>query len=210
MNGFMHKTDVREVTIFWKELGRLKNMWRPGFTLLEVLFVIVLIGFMLAALSPVLFRPRPGYQRAKFVDELSNLIADGYLGALELGVLHRVVFDIEKNEVRVEKSTQKKDIQGNVIFEQLTGDYLTTQLQWPENLEIENFYVNRKEELLSGPSVQMKKIWFFITPDGMSQEVTINILDKNDITAQGKSAEMSLVINPFTVQLQMYEIFQRP
>lgn len=184
-----------------------RSQGRSGFTLIELAIVIGIMGMLLALISPVLFRPRPGEQREKFVDELSRVVADGFLGALESGMLHRVVFDLVAREVRVEQSTGKTDIQGTMKFEPALG---SVALVLPDNLQIKNFYVNRHDELVQAAGAETKKIWFYITPGGTGQEVTINMLDMNALDAQGKPAQLSIVLNPFSMQLMTYGTFQKP
>lgn len=162
---------------------------------------------MTTILIPNLPRLSPGYQRRAFITELNNLLMFAWRNALTSQRVHKLLFDFKKRTVRVqvemeEKGTEKK-------FYDLQTQYIKTYYQWPENIAIKQLFV-AKEEQLQRPGIKTETTWFFVVPEGMSQEVIINAVDTNDLDAQGKEKQIGLVINPFTVQLSVYDIFQKP
>ena len=49
-------------------------------------------------------------------------------------------------------------------------------IYYPKHLEVKNFYVAGKDELMENA----KQSWFFITPLGITQEVVINLEDNSN------------------------------
>jgi len=178
-----------------------------GFSFLELMVVILLLGIMATVLVPNLQRLRPGYQRRLFITELNSLLLFAWRNALITQRVHRLLFDIGKRVVRVQAEVEEKGKEKE--FYDLQTQYIKTYYQWPENIIIKELFVG-KEEQLQRPGMKTESTWFFLVPEGMSQEVIINALDTNDTDAQGKEKQIGLVINPFTVQLSAYEIFQKP
>ncbi len=180
---------------------------KSGLSFLELIVVILLLGIMATVLIPNLSRLRPGYQRRAFVTELNNLLMFAWRNALITKRVHRLLFDIKKRVVHVQVETQEKGKEK--AFYAVQTQYIKTYYQWPENITIKQLFVG-KEEQLQRPGIKTETVWFFVVPEGMSQEVIINALDASDSDVQGKEKQIGLVINPFTVQLSTYETFQKP
>ena len=162
---------------------------------------------MATILIPNLQRIRPGYQRRSFIVELNNLLMFAWRNALITQSVHRLLFDIKKRVIHVQIEIEEKGKEKN--FSDVPTQYVKTYYQWPENITIKQLFVG-KEEQLQRPGIKTETVWFFIVPEGMSQEVIINALDASDSDVQGKEKQIGLVINPFTVQLSTYETFQKP
>ena len=52
-------------------------------------------------------------------------------------------------------------------------------------------------------------VWFYIIPEGMTQDVVLNFIDTND-AYDGHPRQVGLVLNPFTAQFKEYDEFQKP
>ena len=52
-------------------------------------------------------------------------------------------------------------------------------------------------------------VWFFIIPDGLTQEVTINFVDYDDMLPNGDARQFGLVLNPFSAQFKLYDTFKQ-
>ena len=46
-------------------------------------------------------------------------------------------------------------------------------------------------------------------PDGMAQDVIINLVDTKDFLPDESARPVGLVLNPFSVQLKEYDTFQK-
>lgn len=179
-----------------------------GFTLIELVVAIMVIAIIATIVAPNLIRRRPAYERQEFFDKLTGLVALAYLEGSRTGKIHRIFIDLTQKKVRLEHETEKKRAR-ETVYEPVKYSYLTTEFAWPENLEIKNFYIKQRDEMATAGSVT-NTVWFYVTPDGVAQEVTINILDNRDLDEQGRATPVSLVLNPFTLRFTIYNEFQRP
>ncbi len=182
-------------------------MHRPGFTLIELLIAIAIIGIMAAAVAPYLqFKP-PGYERKQFVTRLNSLMQLGWQQAVITGKVHRVVFDFKQKEMTLEKDVSTNPDAKKPNFEPVKGMIADTTFKISKAIEIKNFYIEKVDELVRFTGGKTTSSWFYIIPDGMTQQVTINFNDKDN--PEGKPLSYSLVLNPFTAQFKEYDEFKR-
>ncbi len=177
---------------------------KKGFTFLELIVVIAILGILATIIVPN-FRPRnPEYQRKQFIDQFNSLLQIGWQNALATGKVQKIIFN--KKNISLESETEKKSTSGESKFEPIKVRFLKTNLEVPENFEIKNLYVGAKDEMKS--LIEGKgKIWFYITPDGLAQNVILNIFEN---ISDSIKYELSLVLNPFSVQFKEYDKFQKP
>lgn len=167
-----------------------------GFSLLEIMIVLAIIGLSLTVVIPRLSRG-DNKQFDELIASLQALVQVGYTNALVTGQIHRVFFDIEHNRIRLEKSTGKVNAQGKFDFEPLKISYVKTDFTLDDRFEIRHFVIQGKDEMSQAIGITTNEMWFFIMPEGLTQEVTMSIYD----TLQDK--EKTLVMNPFTAQLKV-------
>ena len=184
---------------------------KSGFSFLELIVVIAILGIIAAIVVPN-FRPRlPGYERKQFVDHLNALMQVGWQNAVATRKLHRVVFDLTKRNVSIETSTGKKSPRNEEVFASIKTRFLNTVYEWPlDTFEFTNFYIGNRDEIKLTLKNGRGRIWFFITPEGLAQSVVINLVDVKEATALVKGKEFSLVLNPFSAQFKEYDAFQKP
>lgn len=181
-------------------LGRAKK----GFSLLEIMVVILLLGIVATIVIPNLQQRIPGHKRKAFISELNTLMALGWQDALASQKTIRVFFDIDKRVVSLESEERRKS-SDEVVYKPLLQAYRSNSYEWPDQIEIKNFYIDSLDEL-NQPDRKTSSLWFYIMPEGLSQNVIINIED----TSQTPPIRLGLVLNPFTVQLKEYDTFQKP
>ncbi|MEX0940272.1 MAG: type II secretion system protein [Candidatus Babeliales bacterium] len=181
---------------------------KKGFTFLELVVVIMLIGLLATIVVPNLQNVIPGYKRKEFLSRLTGLVRLSWQQALITQRAHRVLFDLEKRIVQVEIESEKKDKKAKPLFEPIKISYLNSTYQWTENIEIKQFFVEGKE-LIARPGIKTEQVWFYIAPDGLAQEVIINFVDTAQLDA-GRPTTISLVLNPFSAQFREYDTFQKP
>lgn len=182
---------------------------KKGFTFLELVVVIMILGVMATIIVPNLQRLSPRYKRNEFLSQLGALVRLSWQQALITQKVHRVFFDVEKRIVRVDCVTEKKDKAGSPDFQPVSIAYLNTSYQWSPALEFKQFYIG-KDEMLARPGIKTDQIWFYTVPDGLAQDVIINIVDIGETDAQGKPVRIGLVLNPFSAVFKEYEEFQKP
>lgn len=188
-----------------------KNVSR-GFTFIELVIVLAIIGVLATAIVPNFKRLWPGYQRKQFVDYMNSLMQVTWHNAIVTNRLHKINFDLEKREISVEIQGDKKpNFIGDAPFLPMNSSYMKTKYQWePETFEFKNFYIAKRDEISLTLRGKSGKIWFFITPEGLAQPVILNIYDLKNAPPGQRGTEFSLVLNPFLVQFKAYENFQKP
>jgi prepilin-type N-terminal cleavage/methylation domain-containing protein len=173
-----------------------------GFSLLEIVVAILLIGIMAALVVPRLSR-RGTKPEDEFTNGLSVLTQVASTNALLTGKLHRLLFDFKRALVELQQEREEKGAQEKK-FEPVKVDYLKTTIPWPDALELGNFYIGGKDEVGRGMGVSTPQVWFFVSPDGLAQDVVINLQNRET------HAQRGLVINPFTAQFTVHHEFQKP
>jgi len=184
---------------------------KSGFLLIELLVVMVLIGIMTAVVLPNLQQRVPGHKRQVFVAQMNALLKFATDRALVTNAVHRLLVDFANKKVTLQAETAaskaKTAAKYEPEFEPVKATGLLTTLPWPSGIEVRNFYIQGEDEFAKRKSTE--EIWFFIMPNGLTQDVIINIADANDKT-DGKARQVGLVLNPFTAQFKLYDTYQKP
>jgi prepilin-type N-terminal cleavage/methylation domain-containing protein len=174
--------------------------FKAGFTFVELVIALALLALLAVVVVPR-FVTKKTEPLGEFTHKLNVLLQLGYSNALATGKIHRVLFDRKNNRVELAIAGTERTASGELQFTPLASRYLNSFIDWPINFELDNFYINNKDELVGGPT---PKVWFFIMPDGLAQEVIINMRDLAHEKNRG------LVLNPFTVQFTSYDTYQKP
>ncbi len=178
---------------------------KKGFTLIELLIAIAIIGIMMAAIIPM-FRQQPGYERKQFVARLNSLVQFAWQQAIITQEVHRVLFNFKERKASIERNITKTPAVKKLDFEPVKGS--DTTMTWPNSISIKQFLVEGFDEMKRFTGRGAETIWFYIIPDGMTQQVTINGIDKEDVI-ENKPRQFGLVLNPFLAQFKEYDTFQK-
>ncbi|KKP36048.1 MAG: hypothetical protein UR26_C0001G0092 [candidate division TM6 bacterium GW2011_GWF2_32_72] len=175
-------------------------MPKLGFSLVELILVIALVGAMMIFVTRFFWLRDPDAPRKQFVVDLNGLVQSCWSDALETGKLHRVYFDLKKKQIRAEIEVEKSKKEGgeSKFNIQQGGKSLIT---WPSNYVIKDFFVSDQNE--SKNIDKLESIFFYITSDG-TQDVIINVANEED------GMTMGLVLNPFAMQFKDYGNFKKP
>lgn len=174
-----------------------------GFSLIELMVVILIIGAMATIFVPTFFRRGSASVMQTFVTDLNAMVQVGVTEAQRTGLLHRVKFDLEKSQVMLE-AAQKPDVDPtstNTAFNPVFSAVAQTVIPFVDELTLRHFFIGKTDEL--GGGFKNKKVWFFIGPDGSVQDVTLVISGQQNET-------ITLMTNPFSGQLVVYEGSQKP
>lgn len=180
-------------------------MRSQGFTLIEILVAIALIGFMAAVVAPNLFAPTARAERTDFIAKTNALLFTGWQQALITHKIHIVTFDFNKRKIYLKVADMPDHIDEKKA-PLVKIDYLKTIMDIPQQFEVENFFIEGTDETRGGTR---DLFYFYIMPDGLAQDVTINLLDTNDTLPDGTPRPVGLVLNPFSAQLKEYDTFQK-
>ena len=155
-------------------------MRRKGFTLLEIIIAIAIIGLVSAIVIPNLMRRAPSYERKDIIAKLNALTRLAWQNALIEHKIHKVTFNFKKKTVSLEIATGAYE-KGEPLFKSLERSYLDTEFSWPEHLEVKQFLIDTFDEMTRFRGRKTEEVWFYVMPDGMTQNVIINCIDTNDI-----------------------------
>lgn len=186
------------------QVAALMHGKNSGFSLLELLVVMFLIGLMTTFAFQVYKNVKPAYKQEQFVDNVRTLLAIAWQGALATGKIHRLYFDLEKRVMLVEMQTNDP-YEEKEVFGPVARAYDQAQFTWPNSIVFKQFFIQGFDSMYK-PGIKTEAIWFYIMPDGMVQEIIMNI---EEVTDHSK-LPLSIVINPFTAQLRTYDTFQKP
>jgi len=180
---------------------------KSGFSLLELLVAIAILGLLATVVIPNLTTSKPKEEREKFIASLNSLVGFAWQNAIMTKKAQKVEFHFGKKIINLFETTGQTDKYGKLSWQPIKRAYIKTLLKIPEQLELKNFYVEMKD--LSGTIGKTGEGWFFISPGGISQEVVLNFFDSKD-KIRTKKRPIGLVINPFSAQFEVYDEFKRP
>ena len=185
---------------------------KPGFSLIEVLVAIVIIGIMATIVMPRLLYKKTT-ELDTFIENISLLTQVGYEQAVITGQIHRLFFNMKADSPYIQLQVEKKEDGDKKQkasapqkasareFKPVSIAYITTQIPFDSALSIQNFFIKNIDEAQGGT---LKDAWYYILPSGLSQEIIITIADSQ------KNMLRSLVLNPFTVKFSVYDTPQKP
>jgi prepilin-type N-terminal cleavage/methylation domain-containing protein len=183
-------------------------MFRKGFTLLEIIVAIAIIGLISAIIIPNFMRRAPSYERQEAVANLNALAQLAWQNALIEDKIHKLKFNLKTGRVFLEIATGEYGKE-EPTFKPLERMHVSTEFIWPEHLEIRQFIVEKFDVMTLYVGKRSETVWFFIMPDGLAQDVIINFFDIKDQLPDGKARPIGLVLNPFNVQFKEYDTFQK-
>lgn len=185
---------------------------RPGFSFLQLIFVVAIVGVMSAIVIPNLFKQRPLYEQKAFVTHLNAFLAEAWQRGLITQKVQKIVFDLAQQKVILEQESDQCGAQGASVFTPVVVEYAPAHPSWPHDWEIRQFFVQGADEMASQTNQHRtaNMVWFFILPGGLSQEVIINMVYIKDKQSGLEGKKNGLVLNPFTVQFKTYDEFQNP
>lgn len=177
-----------------------------GYTLLELMVVFLIGALVISILGPNLFvRRTPRYEREAFVARLNSMILVAAQQAILERAVHSIEFDFKKHTVVIKRAPYPGAPEADFTF---VKGLSSAQYTWPEQFEIKQFIVAGNDLMKAFARKDTGEAWFFVIPDGMTQEVTINFLDTKD-TIDDNARKVGLVLNPFTAQFKEYDSFQK-
>jgi prepilin-type N-terminal cleavage/methylation domain-containing protein len=182
---------------------------RSGFTLLELVIVLVILGVLGTIVGPNLSRLSPRYEHDQFVSNIQALVRRAWQESLMNHQLHRIHFNLDKRIVKVERDTGKKSSSGAVVYEMLAGTYIPSAFEWPVTLQMKDFFADGAD-MFHVKGIKITEIWFFVFPDGTSQDVITNWFDQSDTRESDAGTRFSISVSPFIAKVTESYGFQKP
>ena len=183
---------------------------KSGFSLIEIMVAIVIIGIVAAIVVPNLGKSKARQERDKFISELNALTGFALHNAVKTKKLHQVFFDFAegKREIYLKIFTQK-DKYGKDEWAPVTRSYVKNFVKMIDQLELKNFYVEGKDEVGKLSSGKGGNVYIYVS-DGICQNVVINYLDNNQEKSGRNKLPLGLVLNPFSAQFEVFDEFKKP
>ncbi len=182
---------------------------KTGFSLLELMIVIALIGVLGAAVMPNLQRSTPRYEREEFIARFNALTQLAWQQALITHKTQQISVDVSKKTIFLLSATGDADRSGQPVFKPTAGLVQNTSLPIPDQIDIKQFFIEKFDMMAKFTRGKAEEVWFYIIPEGMAQDVVVNFVDTKDMLNNAPRS-VGLVLNPFTAQFKIYDAFQKP
>lgn len=182
---------------------------RSGFSLLELLVAIAIIGLLSAVIVPNLQRTTPRYEREAFIARFNSLVQYGWLQALLTHKTQRITVDVGKKRISLAASSDERDRSGELIFKPIPDAVEDTEIVIPDQIQIKQFFIEGFDMMTKFARSKTASMWFYIVPEGMAQNVVVNFMDIQDLR-DDQPRQGALILNPFTALFKTYDTFQKP
>ena len=170
---------------------------------------VAIIALLATIIAPSFSGRQSGAKREEFIKKLDALSRFAWQQALVTHKLHRLYVDFAKRTITLQVATDKKDSEGELVCEKVKSFYVQTHISIPPQLRIEQFIIERFDEMTRSTALSTKQVWFYFMPEGLTQEVIINMVDTQDKLANQKPRPIGLVLNPFSARFSVYDAFQK-
>ncbi len=178
---------------------------QAGISFIEILVVLMLMSLALSFTIPRFVNSQKNSTKKHFYQNFSQLISETMHQAILTNKIHQVFFDNNHHKIMIKIFDEKSENQNkHQRFKLIEKDLFKSIIDIPENFIIQNFFINGDDEVKSGAA--LNEAWFYIMPDGTSQNILINIINQDD----PHDNKFSITINPFYSQVSIHDTFQKP
>lgn len=178
---------------------------KPGFSIIELLVVLLLISILGSLVLPTFFSKKQGVVKKEFISNFTTLVQEALHASVTNKKIHQLFFDFDQNFIVVkEQDINSTETDPHKQFKVIKDP--SAKITIPSQLAVQNFFIQNNDEFGAGTTTH--ESWFYIMPDGTSQPVLINILDQDPDKAE--SDPFSISVNPFYSQVQSHDSFQTP
>lgn len=158
---------------------------RDGFTLIELMLVILLVG-IIASIGVPRFLRSPATPAQDFIGSLNVLTSEAVSAALQTRKVQKVFFDLPGKKVEI------RAVGGG------TGKTITI----PDAVEIQDVIIDGQSQFSAGGG-EKRTVYFLINPEGISQEVTMTLLDHKVRAGNPRGGLYDFYLNPFTAVFRL-------
>jgi len=169
---------------------------KHGFTLIELMVVLVIIGLVSAMIIPNFVRKNSATERRNFIDALNGLLYFAWQQSVTKNVTYKINFDTEKNRVMLLEGTFDST-KNEIVYKSVKTSHFPTEIKIPGIIMVKKFIVEGFDEMKRFVGGKTTEIWFFINNQGISQHISISLAGAE----KGRDTkEYFYDINPFLVQ----------
>ena len=176
-----------------------------GFTLLEILLVVVVIGVVSTMMLPRLFKQKPQEKWATVLDELNNLVSFARQEAISHHNTYRLHFQITKDgvyTVKVEVEGPHPEKVNQKIYTVTKSYYFNPTYNFPSSITILAIYHGREEQF----NQNRQHAYCYVIPNGLVQEILMHLVRKKD----GKESKVTFQMAPFFGKFELQTGLIRP
>ncbi|MGA9530673.1 MAG: prepilin-type N-terminal cleavage/methylation domain-containing protein [Candidatus Babeliales bacterium] len=181
---------------------------KQGFGLIEILVTLTLVVLLSTMLVPRIRITRK-HEQKHLVAQLEALTQFARRNALITGLYHKITFDLEAKTIYLTQQKKVSPPEEEPTFQAVRRSFITTSITLPPHINVAQFYIDDKDEIKQYESLQAaQKLWFFISPQGVTQNVLINFYENTQQAQKDNVNQCSLIINPFSGTWKLYDFFQ--
>ncbi|MFH1461643.1 MAG: type II secretion system protein [bacterium] len=175
---------------------------RRAFTLIEMLVVMVIIGFMMTIIPSWMFRKKADATISAVLREFNNLIFIARQEAILEQRVCRLYFKSEKNLndfIIIQIMQEDPENSNKQVPIRLSSEYLNTKYDLPPNIKMQACYLGKKELF----SENKNEAYCYITPNSLVQDVIIHIVRQTDSGEE----KVTFKMEPFLAEFELYNGF---
>lgn len=194
------------------KLVMIVNEYMPlkrGIALLEIVIGLVILGVAGSIVVPSFLRQIKKYEYNRVIAQFDTIVTQAGLNSIKTGKTHRVKINPELGLVVIEKQTTGED--GALEYVKVPLYFSDSDFILPKDYKLINFYIDGTDECAQhGAGRTIQEVFFLLYPRGHTQAVVINILNESDTSKNSHGGEIGLVLNPFRLQFEVHDAFQKP
>ena len=176
-----------------------------GFTMIEIMVVIMLIGMFTTFVVPRFFKRPLAIEWTAITDDLNALVSFARQEAIANQKNYRLAFCKQLKgpcSVSVLKEDKDPEDAKKIIYIPVESLYFNARYEFAPSVTCENFYYNKREQF-----EENKGFGFcHVTSDGLVQDVLIHLLR----VYEGRESRASIKILPFVGKFELFDTHIKP
>lgn len=176
-----------------------------GFSLIEMMVIITIIGLVITAVAPRLLRRPPSAEWPIVLDDINNLVYFARQEAISYQKIHRLRFKLSGKEgtfVTVESAEDDPEKPGKKKFETVSSGYFSTKYKLSEFIHLDNIFHGKRDEFTENNF----EAYCYVVPNGLVQDTVIR-LTRN---YESHESKVSFRMKPFLGKFEMLDGHIKP
>lgn len=178
---------------------------KAGFTLIEIIIVMIIIGIMTTMITRVVVR-KPVDEWDYVLEEFNNLAYVARQESLAIRSVHRILLqssDDNGDRMIIEREFDDPEKVGMKKYERATSKYLDVEYVFPETIRLKAVYVNGKP---SFDRYREGKAFIYVTHEGLVQPAIVQLTRTHD----DQESFASFILEPFIGTFEFKDGLHKP